>query len=251
MLFLDELTSVEGAVQKASYKLILDRMVGEHHLHDKVYVVAAGNLETDNALVEPMSTALMSRMVHFYLKLDINDWKEWAYSKGVDYRILAYINWKPSALYSFDPEVTFDTYSCPRTWEFVSRIIKGKEITLLDSAILQGSLGKHVGSEFDAFTRIFESLPDIEKIYSDPLNAPLMPLDRLDMQYALVSKLSHEIASETLTATISYIERMPMELQAVALKLMHSGKTPKDIAMLSQSPEIRRMLTKVVNDSLD
>ena len=61
LLFLDEMTSAPPAIQAAAYKLILDRMVGSHHLHKNVAIVGAGNLETDNAIVQPMSTALQSR----------------------------------------------------------------------------------------------------------------------------------------------------------------------------------------------
>ena len=56
MLFLDEMNGAVPAVQAAAYKLILDRMVGSYHLHKNVAIVCAGNLETDNGIVNPMPT---------------------------------------------------------------------------------------------------------------------------------------------------------------------------------------------------
>ena len=53
-------------------------MVGEYKLHDKVAMIAAGNLEDDNAIVNPMSSALISRFAHFYIELNNDEWLEWA-----------------------------------------------------------------------------------------------------------------------------------------------------------------------------
>lgn len=44
LLFLDEITNAPMAVQAASYRLILDREVGQYKLHDKVFIASAGNL---------------------------------------------------------------------------------------------------------------------------------------------------------------------------------------------------------------
>ena len=74
MLFLDEMNAASPAVQAAAYKLVLDRMVGIYHLHKNVAIACAGNLETDNAIVQPMSTALQSRLVHLELVVDVKEW---------------------------------------------------------------------------------------------------------------------------------------------------------------------------------
>lgn len=114
LLFMDELNSAAPAVQAASYKIILDRMVGNHKLHKNVAIVAAGNLETDNAIVQPMSTALQSRMAHLELVVDSKEWVDWASSNEIDYRITSYINFRPDALYTFSPDHTDKTYASPR-----------------------------------------------------------------------------------------------------------------------------------------
>ena len=64
LVFMDELTSATPVMQAAAYKVILDRLVGNKRLHSNVAIIGAGNLETDNAVVFPMSEALKSRMVH-------------------------------------------------------------------------------------------------------------------------------------------------------------------------------------------
>ena len=54
LIFLDEITSAPLSVQAASYKLILDRMVGTHKLHKMVMIACAGNMMMDNAIVNRM-----------------------------------------------------------------------------------------------------------------------------------------------------------------------------------------------------
>lgn len=114
LLFLDEMTSAPPAIQSAAYKLILDRMVGSHHLHKNVAIVGAGNLETDNAIVQPMSTALQSRLAHMELVVDPQEWTNWAAENGIDHRISDYIKFKPGQLFTFSPDHTDKTYACPR-----------------------------------------------------------------------------------------------------------------------------------------
>lgn len=114
ILFLDEFNSAPPAVQAAAYKLVLDRMVGTYHLHKNVAIVCAGNLESDNAIVQPMSTALQSRLVHMELVVDAKEWDDWASENGIDHRITSYMKFKPGNLYTFSPDHTDKTYASPR-----------------------------------------------------------------------------------------------------------------------------------------
>ena len=114
LILFDELTSAVPALQAAAYKILLDRMVGLHKLHKNVALMAAGNLETDNAIVHPMSTALQSRLAHLELVVDAMEWVNWAASNQIDHRITSYINFKPGNLYTFSPDHTDNTYASPR-----------------------------------------------------------------------------------------------------------------------------------------
>lgn len=113
LIMLDEFNSASHATQAAAYKLVLDRMVGEYHLHDKVAMIAAGNLEDDNAIVNPMSSALISRFAHFYIELNNDEWSEWAAKAKIDTRITSFLNFKKGQLYTFKADVS-TPYACPR-----------------------------------------------------------------------------------------------------------------------------------------
>lgn len=82
-LFLDELNACSHEVQKAFYSLIHERRIGEYYLPDGSIVVGAGKRAQDSAIVRPMSSALLNRMLHVHLTVSHRDWLEWAYENGI------------------------------------------------------------------------------------------------------------------------------------------------------------------------
>lgn len=217
LIFLDELTSAPRAVQAAAYKLVLDKMVGNHRLHDKVVVVAAGNLETDNAIVEPMSSALKSRLMHLEVQLDQEVWLEWAVKAGIDHRILSYIRFKPDMLYTFNPESSDDTYGSPRTWEFASRLIRDQEkVTSDDLHVLAGCVSEGLAREFIGFCSIYSNLLTVEQICRDPEGVPV-PTSPSEL-YALSGSLGNHAKPENIELLIKFIQRMPIEFNIITLR---------------------------------
>ena len=218
LLFLDEINASSLAVQAASYKLILDGMVGQHPLHPKTKIVAAGNLATDKAIVNRQSTAMQSRLAHLQLTVDPALWQEWAAQTGIDHRIIAYVNSKPDDLYRFDPEHNDSTFACPRTWEFTSRIIGGIDSKQLHEylPLLAGTISESVARSFVMFTKIYTNMPDIQEILSRPAMA------RLDNDPAFRFGVSHMIAAYTkkdnVSTLMTYIERLPIEFQTITLQ---------------------------------
>lgn len=225
ILFLDELSSAPPAVQAAAYKIILDRMVGQHKLHKSVAVVGAGNLEGDNAIVHPMSTALQSRLVHLNLVLNAKEWLEWALDKGIDYRITSYIGFKPNALYTFDPNHTDKTYAAPRTWEFQSRLLE--KLDLKDAQMLPlaaGTISEGVAREFLIFCKIFDELPTIDSIINSPqtVKVPGEP----SVLWALTGAIGAHATRDNAGALMDYVKRIPVEFQVVALRDMVRRNKP-------------------------
>lgn len=217
LLFLDEMNAAPPSVQAAAYKLVLDRMVGIHHLHKNVAIVCAGNLETDNAIVQPMSTALQSRLVHLELVVDAKEWTNWAAENGIHHQITSYINFKPGNLYTFTPDHTDKTYACPRTWEFAHRILQVTEEDDKDRLpLLAGALSEGVAREFMGFIKIHESLPKIPQILESPdtIKVPAEP----SILFALTGSLAHHATTTNMGQMIKYIGRLPAEFQVVCLR---------------------------------
>lgn len=164
LIFLDELNSANKSLQACAYKIILDRMVGQHKLHKNVSIICAGNREEDNAVVNQLSTALKSRMVSIQLDIDYKSWLTWAEATNIDFRVTAYINFKgDEGLFDFDPERVNNAYCCPRTWEMVSKIIK--KVNDLDKyrELLIGTIGNQAHL-FIEYANNASKLPSIDTI---------------------------------------------------------------------------------------
>lgn len=216
-LFLDEMNSASNAVQAASYKLVLDRMVGLHKLHKNVVIICAGNLETDGAIVNPMSTAMQSRLLHLELMTCPKEWTDWAITKGLDHRITSYINFTPDSLYTFKADHTDSTYASPRTWEFADRVLKVTEENSPDRLpMLAGTLSEGVAREFMGFCKIHQDLPTMAQILAAPdsIKVPEEP----SILFALTGAIGHNASQENFGQLIKYVNRMPSEFQVVALR---------------------------------
>ena len=232
LLFLDECNGAPKATQLAAYKLILDRMVGNHKLHPKVAIAAAGNLDTDNAVTEEMSTAIQSRMVHLELQADLEAWLDWAAANGIDSRIRSYLSFRTQNLYTFSPTHTDRTYACPRTWEFASRVLNKMDINdPLALTILSGVISQPIALEFLEFCRL--NLPKMKDIMDNPGGYP-MPWEP-NILYALSGALGDYINKENVDELYKFVSRMPIEFQQLALR-----EAVRRDTTITQQPSIRK-----------
>jgi len=231
LIFLDEFNSASLAVQAASYKLVLDKTVGQHKLHDKALIVCAGNLSTNNAIVNRLSTAMQSRLIHLELATDPELWIDWAGKNNIDHRIMAYVHGKPDNLHKFDPKHNDKTFACPRTWEFVSKLISN--VATLDlfamMPLIAGTISSGVANEFIAYTEIYSKMPNINDILQDPVKA------KLNQDPAFKYGVSHMIAAyakkKNLDILMKYVDRLPLEFQTITLQ----GILRRDESMLQEN----------------
>ena len=242
LVFFDELTSAVPAVQAASYKLLLNRMVGVNKVHPRVVMGAAGNLEADNAVVEEMSTALQSRLIHIELTINNDEWLEWAFDNDIDERIRSFIRFKPGMLYTFKPDHTDRTYGCPRTWEFANRFIKQtKEVTRKDIPLLAGTLSEGVAHEFTLFCQIYDRLPKIEEILRNPETTPLS--EEPSVLYALTGAVASNVKAENIEQLMKFIYRLPSEFQVFTLR-----DVLKLIPDLKSHPQIQKWIANTATE---
>ena len=245
LLFADEMTAAPLAVQSAAYRLILDRQVGQHNLHPNTAVIAAGNLSTDGAITNRLSTAMQSRLVHLELTVVPAEWLAWGAKNKIDHRVLAYIDHVPENLHKFDPRHDDKTFCCPRTWHFISRLIAGVPNEELGSlqALLAGTVGIAAATEFVAFTQIYSKLPTYKEIIANPLNAPL------DKDPSMLFAVSHMIAAylnkADITQGMKYIDRLPDEFQTITLQNLMS-REPK----LKDEKDIQKWCIRVGSELL-
>lgn len=209
LLFLDELNSAAVDVQKAAYKLILDRMVGQYKLHPACFIAAAGNLTTDRAITYRMPTPLQSRMIHFVMETDIDDWLAWAQKNNIDERIIGFLRYHKDMLYTFNPDSDNYTYACPRTWEFASRLISGEQ--KLEFTLLEAVIGSAAASAFIGFVNSIKDLVPFSVIIDNPHMAPVMQSS--DKTLAVLTLLLNKIDATNYKPILAYVKRYDFEHQ--------------------------------------
>tara|TARA_R110002167_G_scaffold148974_1_gene342136 strand:- start:424 stop:1284 length:861 start_codon:yes stop_codon:yes gene_type:complete len=218
LLFLDEFNSGNKQTEAAAYKLILDREVYKYKLHDRCLIAAAGNLTTDRAIVNTQSTATTSRLTHYRMVVDHKVWIGWANEHGIDHRIISLIKFKPEILHRFDPQTNELTFPCPRTWEFASKIIKNTEAISYETKIrLAGTVGEGAAVELATYCEIYQNLPTIEQILTNPETGWKVPKEPSE-RYAVTTMLAHNCNEDTLEKILIANSRLPKEFQPITLK---------------------------------
>jgi len=241
LIFLDEINAAPPAIQAAAYKLVLDRQIGQYNLHKRVAIVCAGNKTTDKAIVNRLSTAMQSRMIHLNLRVDTDSWLDWANINTIDHRVISFIKFRPELLHKFNPSHADDTFASPRTWEFLSKIISDKKkFTSTDHAILVGTVGEGPATEFKAFCEVYKDLPTVEQMLQNPgiISIPKEP----GHQYAMTTLISHNSNNATITPLMVVIKKLPVEFQVVVLK---------DIYALSPELKEHEVIKTWINENAD
>lgn len=214
LLFLDEFTSAHKDVQAAGYKLVLDKMTGQHKLHPNVAIVCAGNKETDRAIVNKLGTAMQSRLVTLELEISFEEWlTEVALPQKYDSRLIAFLSMYPAKLFDFKPDHEGNTFCCPRTWEFMNKLIQGEEVTDMDAPLFGGTITNGTGVEFISFCQLYKELVTISEITKDPATARI-PTDNA-LKWATVSHLFEVTTKDNIDAVGDYILRYPSTFQVL------------------------------------
>ena len=196
-LFLDELNACSQEVQKAFYSLIHDRRIGEYHLPEGSIIVGAGNRAQDNAIVRPMSSALVNRMFHVELIASHRDWLTWAGENGVHPHVLEYIGLRPDHLWRQPPK-TEEPFSTPRSWHMLSDALYsyGEGITEKQLEILaSGCLSPQHAVQFRAFVKQIRNRYRLSAILSGEQKWPSAPEER-DGLYFLAQSFKAQLCKE-------------------------------------------------------
>lgn len=219
ILFLDEISAAPQSLQAAAYQIALDKKIGEHKLPDNCIVICAGNRTTDKSVAFRMPKALANRLMHFEIQADFESWYEWAISEGLDARVLGYLAFNNSKL-SQEPSLEELAFPTPRSWEFVSGLLKttGKTPEALHTMIA-GCIGVSNAGEFEAWCRVYDKLPTAADILSGKI---VTPVRSTDVIYALVSSVltcisqrGDRITSQELEHVCAYVSKLPADFASL------------------------------------
>lgn len=223
ILFLDEITSAPPTVSAAAYQLILDRRLGEYQVPDSWAIFAAGNRQGDRGVTYSMPSPLANRFSHFEVETHLGDWVAWAYGRGIDERVIAFLRFRPERLFDFDPAHNPVAFPSPRSWEFAHRALQKFDDQLdLLRGTLQACVGPAAGVELHAFVSSLDQMPNLDAI----LAGEKVPVpSEIDLQYAVAAALVGRAIrgqgegrlAEILGPILDYARRFPQREMGVML----------------------------------
>ena len=218
ILFMDEYNAATMLVQAASYKIILDRMVGMYKLDDRCVMATAGNLMSDKAITNRLGTATQSRVIHIPIKVCVDTWEMWAASSPkFDHRVISFIKWMPEQLHMFDPNHNDLTFQCPRTWHFMSDIFgKYDPIPISKMPFMAGTVGLGGARSFHAYTEVFKELPDMKAIEADPRGVNFR--EDPSVVYALAGIIGANMNDLNAEACCKFLDRLDADHQVTAIR---------------------------------
>lgn len=192
IIFLDELNSAPPAVQAAAYQLILNRKVGTYELPKGVDIVAAGNRDSDKGVTFRMPAPLANRFIHLEMKVDFDDWQDWATLNNIHPEVVGYVSFAKQDLYDFDPKGSSKAFATPRSWTFVSDLLKDDDVdheTLTN--LVAGAIGDGLAVKFMAHRKIASKLPKAEDILSGEVTD--LAVKEISAMYSLTVSLCYEL----------------------------------------------------------
>ncbi|NJO62904.1 MAG: hypothetical protein HC836_33185 [Richelia sp. RM2_1_2] len=195
MYFFDEMNSAPQSIQSAAYQFILDRRLGDHKFGPHDVVFAAGNRETDRGATFKMPTPLMNRFVHLELRVDFDDWQNWAIANSIHKTVVGYLTWQKHELFDFQPGSASRGFPTPRSWEFVSQLVNEDpnlpEMVIL--AMISGSVGEGAAIKFMEYRKLNEKLPNPSDILAGKITKLKDDQKETSIMYALTIGLCYEL----------------------------------------------------------
>lgn len=202
VLFLDELNGAPPAVQAAAYQLILNRRVGAYQLPDNVFIVAAGNRESDRGVAYRMPSPLANRFVHLEMRADFNDWFEWSTDNNIHQDVVGFLSMHKAELYSFDPRGDTRSFATPRSWSFVSDLLDDDLDHETLTNLVSGSVGEGVALKFMAHRRHASKMPSAESVLNGSVTT--IETEEISAMYSLAIALCYELRDTLQTNEDSY-----------------------------------------------
>ena len=211
MLFLDELTTAPPAVQAAMLRVVLERVVGDLALPDRVRVVAAANPPEEAADGWQLSAPLANRLVHLDWPVDARsvargiavgfpppprfDGRDPTEAQELAVRaaVGAFLEVRPALVLQV-PAVADQAgrgWPSPRSWESVARLLAACDAVGASeearTLLVLGAVGEGAGIEFLSWLANMD-LRDAEEVLADPDGFDLP--DRSDRAFAVLTAVA-------------------------------------------------------------
>ena len=237
IIMLDEITKASEPVKNMLLPVMLERRLGSVAFHKDSIVYSTGNLTTDG-VGDNMKAHAKNRLTAVTVRNPNDDeWINWAIDNDIAPEIIAWVKQFPHALacytdeaqkenmYIYNPRKQQEAFVSPRSLAKASPIVKSRQVLGEDTTLtaLAGTIGEAAARDMSAYFSLADGLPTKEAIYNRPMEATI-PNDPAARVILIMRELV-SVTTENFDAWITYLQRLPMELQALfAVNIMASSR---------------------------
>ena len=204
---LDEMPQAFLANLNICSQIINEWRVGEHNVSPGITICATGNKPENKAGTTSLPMHLRDRLMYIPIDTDHDEFLGYAATYALDYRVRAYIKKNPASLHKF--QVGLNSFPSPRSWEKASGILSMDLPSHIRVEALSGQIGDGEATQFEAYIRIADRLPDPEDIIKDPMNAPIYGAAEADILYLILTNLADMAKESNVEQIIKYLRRLP------------------------------------------
>jgi hypothetical protein len=154
--------------------------------------VAAGNRESDKGVTFRMPMPLANRFIHVEMRPDFASWQAWAVNKGIHKDVVGYLSFAKQDLYDFDAKSSSRAFATPRSWCFVSDLLKDEDIdseTLF--TLVAGAVGEGLAAKFGAHRKFAAQLPEPTDILTGKVKD--LAVKEVSAMYSLTVSMCYEL----------------------------------------------------------
>lgn len=246
IFMIDEIGKMVGITKLVMTRFMLERNMLGHSIHPDSIIFGTSNLTTDG-VGDAFPAHMNNRVTKIQLaKPTADEWTHWGADNGIDPLVLAWVDQYPQAFgtyldaaekenpYIFNPKSNSGAFVSPRSLEKASHIIKRRSIIGNQSTALAlvGTVGNSAAKDMAAFFSLADALEKYATIEASPETAkiPTNVAARLMMVFGLNAR----VTDKTIGAHLTYMKRMPEEMQAVwGRNLVRSSKAGVAMSMRS------------------
>lgn len=231
-IYLDEIGKASRPVQNAFLPVMLERRVGARRLPAGSIVAGTTNLGAEG-VGDVLQPHARNRVSFIEMRHPTNDeWIQWGLENDVPPAVLAWADANPQVFqsfkdvsspadnpYIFHPKEQRKSFVTARSLYLASIELREENRVSVNDiqatmAAIAGNIGARAALDLMAFITLADKLPRYSDIVANPMTARLEEDSAGSMMMSVYSCIGR-IKYEDIDAVMTYIQRMPREIQAV------------------------------------
>jgi len=248
LLIWEERPDADSDVQKALYKILMEREVADKRMHNKVIQMCAGNEVDTNCYAEEDSDAIKGRKIDIHLKSDLDAFMKICRRFNISSKITSYLQFRPANLNNYRALAAQATgqadgkFSSERGWFQVNQLIEKGGMDINDKSVMlpmvSGVVGTAIARDYCDFVEYYSLVPKIEDIvnFPDTLKVPTDP----GIMYAMTGMIGEHADDTNIEQLMVFVNRMKISFAMVTVIeiVRHSP------SLLESSPSLDKFIEK-------